>query len=114
MAFMENLAHIYHYGYHSYEPKILDDKPSAEIENFLKIKPNAKPFDVQRDILDVAIRDGESWDVIGETAKKLADRRWISNKIQKARRSSEPNGSGYEAVERLKEFADQWDEFYIY
>ena len=78
MAFTENLTHIYHYGYHSCEPKISADKPSVEIENFLKIKPNAKPSDVQRDILDVAIRDGESWDVIGETAKKLADRKWIS------------------------------------
>ena len=101
----ENAADIYHYGKHTCTAKLINDV-SNEVATSIATNPHVKPSEIQGNTLLSAMRKRKSWEEIEQNAKKMINRKSISNEKIKQRKVLQPEGGNFAAVTQYKEYTD--------
>jgi len=107
-------AHIFHYGKHTCQPKVTNDRPVKIVSSAVLADPRTKPSEIQGNAILSAIRKRKPWTDVSKLVKRVTDKRAISNEKIKQCKQLFPNGEGYDAVTEYKTYTDKKDTLLVY
>jgi hypothetical protein len=113
IATRELSAHIYHFGKHSCQAKVVVKRQSDLVSQALNANPNVKPSVIQSSAILSAMRSRSSFSDVRTIVSKVADKKSISNEKIKQKKKQNP-GTAYDAVRSFKKYTDTEDKFFVY
>lgn len=89
-------------------------RQSQRVEDILRKNPEMKPSQVQSAFVLSALRSGEDWNKVVNEASQILDKKWIENRKQDLKKTTNPAGENFEAVATFKEYCDKEDQLLVF
>ena len=107
-------AHVFHVGYHTCMVKRTDVRSRELVCKSIAIDSSITASKILGGSILSAFRKGKPRVEIGKVAKKVTNKKAISNEKLKRKRIMQPYGNKFKAIEKYKQYADQKDKVLVY